>query len=224
VSLAQKILVPLFRGVTDSIFRVHAGPIAQVPASGPLILMMNHVNMWEVPLIYARLQPRRVHGMVLADRWKNPIIAWGLNACESIPLERGGSNLDSLKQGLEVLNAGRMLLIMPEGTRSGHGCLQAGHPGVLLLALRSGAPILPLVTHGGQGYRANLKRLRRTDFWITLGRPFRLKAPEGGLDSQARKKMVSEIMWQMAACLPPEFRGVYANLDEATQDTLQFCA
>lgn len=223
MSLSQKILVALFRGVTGSIFRVHAGQISQVPAQGPLILVMNHVNMWEVPLIYAQLQPRRVHGMVLADRWKNPVLGWGLNVCGAIPLERGGSNLDSLKRGLELLKTGEMLLIMPEGTRSGHGRLQVGHPGVLPLALRSGAPVLPLVTHGGAAYQANLKKLRRTDFWISVGKPFRLKAPGAGLDSASRKKMVNEIMWQMAAALPAEYRGIYANLDQATQDAIEFC-
>jgi 1-acyl-sn-glycerol-3-phosphate acyltransferase len=161
--------------------------------------------------------------MVLADRWKNRVLAWGLDACGSIPLERGGRNLGSLKQGLEALKAGEMLLIMPEGTRSGDGRLQVGHAGILLLALRSGAPILPLVTHGGEAYRENLKKLRRTDFWISVGKPFRLKAGTAGLDRSTRQKMVDEIMWQMASCLPAEYRGVYANLDEATQDFLSFC-
>jgi 1-acyl-sn-glycerol-3-phosphate acyltransferase len=79
------------------------------------------------------------------------------------------------------------------------------------------------VTHGGEKYRDNLKKLRRTDFYITLGKSFTLKAGNGALDNQARKQILDELMYQMAALLPPEYRGVYANLQDATQNHLDFC-
>ncbi len=223
MSLSRRFLVALFRGLSDAVFRVHAEPLAGVPAHGPLIIVMNHINILEIPLIYARLQPRAVHGLVLADHWKNPVIAWGLNACGSIPLQRGGGNLASFKKALDVLDAGEILLIMPEGTRSGTGKLQHAHPGVVLLGLKSKAPILPIVTHGGEKYKDNLKKLRRTDFYIALGKPFTLKAADGALDSQARNQMLDEMMYQLAALLPPEYRGEYANLPAATQKSLEFC-
>ena len=90
MSLSQHFLVALFRGVTSTMFRIHDKALARVPARGPLIIVMNHVQVFEIPLIYSRLQPRPVHGLVLADRWKNPIVGWGLDACGSIPVERGG--------------------------------------------------------------------------------------------------------------------------------------
>lgn len=223
MSLSRSFLVALFRGLSDVVFRVHAESLACVPAQGPLIIVMNHINILEIPLIYARLQPRPVHGLVLADHWKNPVVAWGLNACGSIPLQRCGGNLASIKKALDALSSGEILLIMPEGTRSGNGQLQHAHPGVVLLALKSKAPVLPIVTHGGEKYKENLKRLRRTDFYIALGKPFTLKAENGVLDSQARKQMLDELMYQMAAVLPPEYRGVYANLPDATQNYWEFC-
>ncbi len=223
MSLSRRFLVALFRALSDAVFRVHADALASVPAQGPLILVMNHINILEIPLIYARLQPRPVHGLVLADHWKNPLVAWGLNACGSIPLQRGGGNLASIKKALEVLSAGEILLMMPEGRRSGNGQLQNTHPGVVLLALKSNAPILPIVTHGGEKYKGNLKKLRRTDFYIALGRTFTLKAGNGMLDSRTRKQMLDEVMYQLAAVLPPEYRGVYANMPDATQNHLEFC-
>ena len=223
MSLSRRFLVLMFRALSDAIFCVHAEALAGVPASGPLILVMNHINILEIPLIYARLQPRPVHGLVLARHWKNPVVAWGLNACGSIPLQRGGGNLASFKKALGVLSTGEILLIMPEGTRSSNGKLQNAHPGVVLLALKSNAPILPIVTHGGEKYKNNLKKLRRTDFFITLGRTFTLKTGNGVLDSQARKQMLDEMMYQLAAMLPPEYRGVYAHLSAATQNHLEFC-
>jgi len=223
VSLSRNILVCLFRGLTDVVFRVFAEPLVCVPARGPLIIMMNHINILEIPLIYARLQPRPVHGLVLSDHWKNPVIAWGLNACGSIPLQRGDGNLASINKAIEILKAGEMIIIMPEGRRSGNGQLQHAHPGVVFLALKSEAPVLPIVTHGGEKYKDNLKKLRRTDFFITLGRSFTLKTGNGAVDSQVRRQMLDELMYQMAALLPPEYRGVYANLSGATQNYLEFC-
>ena len=223
MSLSQRFLVVLFRGLSDAVFRVHPEALAGVPARGPLILVMNHINILEIPLIYSRLQPRPVHGLVLADHWKNPVIAWGLDACGSIPLQRGGGNLASFKQALEVLSAGEILLIMPEGTRSGNGELQVAHPGVVLMALKSQAPILPIVTYGGEKYKRNLKKLRRTDFHITVGKPFTLKGLDGIVDSQARKSMLEEVMYQLAVRLPPEYRGVYAHPPNTTPNFLEFC-
>ena len=223
MSLSRRFLVILFRLLSDSVFRVHAEALAGVPAWGPLIIVMNHINILEIPLIYSRLQPRQVHGLVLASHWKNPLVAWGLNDCGSIPLQRGSGNLESIKKALDVLSAGEILLIMPEGTRSGNGQLQSASPGVVLLALKSKAPVLLIVTHGGEKYKDNLKKLRRTDFYIALGKPFTLKAGNGASDSQSRKQMLDELMYQMAALLPPEYRGVYANLPDATQNYLESC-
>ncbi len=209
MSLSERVLVFLFRVLTHTIFRIHDEPLAKVPARGPLIIVMNHINILEIPLIYAHLQPRPVHGLVLADRWKNPVVAWGLNACGAIPLERSGSNFGSIRRVFDVLKAGEIVLIMPEGTRSGDGHLGSGHPGVVLLAIKSKAPLLPIVSFGGEKYRENLKKLRRTDFYLTVGEPFRLKAEGKAVVGQDRKQMLDEIMYRMAALLPVEYQGAY---------------
>jgi 1-acyl-sn-glycerol-3-phosphate acyltransferase len=93
---------------------------------------------------------------------------------------------------------------------------------VVLLALKSKAPILLVVTHGGEKYKRNLKKLRRTDFHIVLGKPFTLKAGEEPVDSQIRRQMLDQVMVQMAALLPPEYRGVYANPPAVPQNYLEF--
>ncbi len=214
MSLSKQLLVILFRLLTHSIFRIHDEPLAKVPARGPLIIVMNHINILEIPLIYAHLQPRPVRGLVLADRWKNPVLAWGLNACGAIPLERSGSNFGSIKRVLDLLNAGEIVLIMPEGTRSGDGRLGSGYPGVVLLAIKSNAPLLPIVSFGGEKYRDNLKKLRRTDFYLAVGEPFRLKAEGRTVAGQDRKQMLDEIMDRMAALLPVEYRGAYTLRNE----------
>jgi 1-acyl-sn-glycerol-3-phosphate acyltransferase len=100
--------------------------------------------------------------------------------------------------------------------------LQQGHPGVVILALRSGAPLLPVVYYGAENFRENLRRLRRTDFHIVVGEPFYVDAGGERVTRQVRRQMVDEIMYQMAALLPPAYRGVYSDLSAATEKYLTF--
>jgi 1-acyl-sn-glycerol-3-phosphate acyltransferase len=199
------------RGLVDIIFRIDDSALAHVPPRGPLIIIANHVSILELPVMYLHLQPRPVHGMALATRWKNPIFRYLLNTAGSIPLQRGSTNLDSLRKGLELLKAGHILYIAPEGTRSHNGQLQIGHPGVVLLALKSRAPVLPVAFYGLESYRDNLKRLRRTDFNITVGKPFFVEAPSNLLGQPERQQLADEMMIQLAALLPPQYRGYYTS-------------
>jgi 1-acyl-sn-glycerol-3-phosphate acyltransferase len=222
MSLSQRFLVTLFRALTGSVFRIHDEALASIPKRGPLIIVSNHINIMEVPLIYTHLQPRPVHGLVLADRWKNPVVAWGLDTCGAIPLKRDAGNLESIHRSLDVLSAGEILLIMPEGTRSGDGRLQDAHPGVSLLALKSSAPLLPIAFHGGEQYKQNIKKFKRTDFYIKVGKLFHLNAAGEIVSGIVRKQMANEIMYQVAALLPPAYRGSYSDLSQATHKYLVY--
>jgi 1-acyl-sn-glycerol-3-phosphate acyltransferase len=222
MGLSKQFILLLFRAVTHAVFRIDASQLKQVPLQGPLILVTNHINIFEIPIIYSQLQPRPLHGLVLASRWKNPVVGWGLDVCGSIPLERGGMNLGAMRRALDCLKEGGMLIISPEGTRSGDGRLQAGHPGILPLALKSGAPLLPIGYYGGENYPLNLKKLRRTDFHIVVGKPFRLEGGGETASRETRARMVDEIMYQLAGILPEAYRGSYSDLNKRTEQYLKF--
>ena len=130
----------------------------------------------------------------------------------------------AIRRALAALDAGYILIVAPEGTRSGHGRLQRGHPGVAFLALRSGAPMLPVVYHGGELFWRNLHRLRRTNFHILVGQPFHLNADGVKVTRRVRRQMTDEIMYQVAALLPPAYRGDYSDLSVATETYLRFPA
>jgi 1-acyl-sn-glycerol-3-phosphate acyltransferase len=222
MDLSKQFILALFRAVTNTIFRIDSSQVEKVPAEGPLILVTNHINVFEIPIIYSRLQPRPLHGLVLATRWKNPLVGWGLNVCGSIPLERGGVNLDAMRRALDCLKAGGMLIIAPEGTRSGTGRLQAGHPGIVPLALKSGARLLPISYFGSENYKENLKKLQRTDFHMAVGRPFRLEGGSQTASREVRSQMVDEVMYQLASILPEAYRGNYADMTKKTEQYLVF--
>jgi 1-acyl-sn-glycerol-3-phosphate acyltransferase len=220
MTLSHFFVVATLKGLTSLICRIDDAQLARVPDRGPLIVATNHVNVIEIPIIYTRLQPRPVVGMVLADRWNNPLLGWVLDVGGTIPLRRGEPDVAALRTALDRLRAGHIIIIDPEGTRSGDGRLQKGHPGAVLLALRSGAPLLPVVFHGGENYKDDLRRLRRTDFHIEVGRPFHLDAGGRRVTRQVRQRMIDEVMYQMAALLPPAYRGVYSDLSAATEEYL----
>ncbi len=172
--------------------------------------------------MYTRLRPRRVHGMMLAERWNNPLLRWMLDVTETIPLHRGEADMHAIRMGLEVLEKGEILVIAPEGTRSHDGKMQPAHPGVVLLALHSHAPLIPVAFYGAEKYRENLSRLKRTDFHLRVGKPFRLDARGEKVTRQVREKMMDEMMYQLAALIPPEYRGHYADQSAASRRYIVF--
>ena len=207
--------------VTRLICRVDDHQLARIPAAGPLILVSNHINFIEVPLVYTHLMPRPVTGFAKAETWNNPAMAYLFNLWKAIPLRRGEADLAGLRRGLAALAAGHILAVAPEGTRSGDGCLKRGHPGIVLLAALSGAPVLPLVYYGSERFRSNLTRLRRTDFHIRVGEPFSVRPQTERISSPVRQQIADEIMYQLAALLPPPYRGEYADLARATKEYLE---
>lgn len=115
-----------------------------------------------------------------------------------------------------------MLGLAPEGTRSHHGRLQRGRPGIVLLASRApGMLILPLVVYGQERFFQNLRHLRRTEVRIVAGQGFYLNPGNAQITHQIRQEITDEIMAQIAALLPPEYRGVYSN-SAATKHYLRF--
>jgi 1-acyl-sn-glycerol-3-phosphate acyltransferase len=212
MTFSQRFVVAIFKGITSLICRIDDAQLELVPKQGPLIIVTNHVNILEIPIIYTHLQPRRVHGMVLAERWKNPIFGWILDVCETIPLHRNEADLAAIRKALKYLEQGETLIISPEGTRSSDGRLQPAHPGTVLLALHSHAPLLPVVYYGAEHYKNNLTRLQRTDFHLGVGEPFYLEESGGKATRLVRERMMDEVMYQLAAILPAEYRGEYDDL------------
>jgi 1-acyl-sn-glycerol-3-phosphate acyltransferase len=208
--------------ITRLICRVDDEQLAQIPQHGPLILVTNHINFLDVPLVYTHLIPRRVTGFAKSETWDNPFLRPLFNLWGAIPLRRGEADIPAVKKCLKALEAGYIIGIAPEGTRSGHGRLQRGHPGVVTIAMRSQAPVIPLAYYGSECFRNNISRLKRTDFHIKVGRPFRLKALDERTTKDTRLKISDEIMYQLAELLPAAYRGVYSDLSIASTNYLEF--
>jgi 1-acyl-sn-glycerol-3-phosphate acyltransferase len=202
-TLPFQVVTTALKGLTGILCRVNDAQLAQVPDRGPLILIINHVNFLEAPVIFPRLQPRPMTGFAKAETWDNLALRLLADLWDAIPIQRGEADVAAMRRALAALEAGYILIVAPEGTRSG-------------------APLLPLVYHGGERFWDNLHRLRRTDFHIVVGQPFYLSAEGISVTGEVRHQMADEIMYQMAALLPPAYRGMYSDLSAATETYLRF--
>lgn len=218
----EKVTNQVIKWITTALCRVDSRQLARVPTQGPLIIVANHINFLEAPVIYSRLSPRPITGFAKTETWDSPFLGWLFDIWGIIPIRRGEPDKTALKRGVQALKDGHILAIAPEGTRSNDGRLLRGHPGIAMVALLSGSPILPLAHHGHENYREDLRRLRRTNFYMIVGQPFSLKSHGEKITGAVRQQMTDEIMYQLAALLPPANRGVYADLSKATVKYLTF--
>ena len=119
-----------------------------------------------------------------------------------------------IRRAEAALAQGIAVGMFPEGTRSVTGALQRAHPGAGLLALRSGAPVLPMVITGSELLPFNGKKGRRRGgpfgVQVRIGAPFTIPREANGrkVDAEAATDLM---MARIAQMLPPEYRGEYAN-------------
>ena len=205
---------------TGILCRIDAPDLHKVPKQGPLLVYSNHTGQIEVPLVYSHLQPRPVTGLAKVETWDGWFLRFIFNLWEAIPVRRGEADMVAVRKSLEVLEQGKILAIAPEGTRNKTGVLNKAHPGVIILALRSGAPLLPVAHWGGENFLSNLKQMKRTDFHIRVGESFKLDPGSERVTREVRQQMVDEMMYRLAALLPEYYRGAYADLENATEKYL----
>ncbi|MFS8543960.1 MAG: 1-acyl-sn-glycerol-3-phosphate acyltransferase, partial [Limnochordales bacterium] len=141
--LARRVLRPLFAWY----FRWECQDFHHLPPAGPAILAANHVNYLD-PLLIGAAVPRQIHFMAKHELFHNRALAWLLDRVGAFPVRRGQADRQAIRRALELLAAGKVVGIFPEGTRSETGELQDVQGGTALLALKSGAPVVPLAVLG----------------------------------------------------------------------------
>jgi len=203
------------------LLRLKVEGVENIPPAGPVILMINHVSFLD-PFVVAASMPRLVTAMSKAENFAIPFWGWVFKLYGAIPVRRGEVDRKALKGALEVLKTDTILLVAPEGTRSRTGALQTAHDGMAYIAQRSGATIVPVAITGAPEFRRYIKRLRRTPVHIQVGKPFSLRTHARKIERETLRAMTTEAMYQLAAVLPPEYRGVYNDLAQATEHYIDF--
>ena len=188
--------------------------LENLPRTGPAIIVANHYTLAD-PIVagYATCWKigRMVHMIAKVQIKSWPLVGWIGRRAGVIYVRRGTSDLESQRALLAVLAAGRPMIIFPEGTRSPTGALITARNGAALLAMRSGAAIVPVGITGTEGmlsWRAVFgPRPRAT---VRIGQPFTLHhRADGPIDRAELTEATTRIMREVAALLPPARRGVY---------------
>jgi 1-acyl-sn-glycerol-3-phosphate acyltransferase len=194
--------------------------LENVPVSGPAILMINHIAFID-PIVVLHLLPRNIVPMAKIEVYNYPGVGIFPRLWEVIPVRRQEIDRRAIRQALEILSAGEIILVAPEGTRS--PALQQAREGVAYLAVRSHAPIIPVAVDGTIGFPA----LRFSARWkspgavIRFGHQIYFKNEYLNPGREEIRKMTDEVMYILAALLPEERRGYYKDLSKATRDTIE---
>lgn len=157
--------------------RIEAHGIEHLPSSGPALIALNHksdVDPFYVGICFHR--PLRF--LAKAELFDNRAIGWAVGHLGSIPLRRGESDRRALEASLACLAAGEALLMFPEGTRFDDDAIHPFQPGIGMLALRSGAPVVPAAVVGTRGaLRGRPPRFPKVR--VLVGPPVDLSGLEG---------------------------------------------
>jgi 1-acyl-sn-glycerol-3-phosphate acyltransferase len=197
------------------LWRVKVDGRVNVPTSGPVILAPNHRSFMDsmfLPLVVRR----RVTFVAKAEYFDNWKTRWFFRGAGQIPIRREGGSASerALETAQEVLAAGGVFAIYPEGTRTRDGKLHRGHTGVARLALETGAPIIPVGLIGTdevQGTDRIRPRLFRT-VTVSFGAPLDLRRhAQVERDRLVLRDIADELMYEIQVLTGYTYEDTYAT-------------
>ena len=209
------------RTIVRAIVRFRSeGDFGAIPKTGPLIVAANHASSADPVLITSFLSQaidRPINWLGKRELLEWPPAGWAFRIAAIHPVDREAADLEAFRSAMRILDAGQVLAIFPEGTRSQDGALQPVREGAGMLALRSGAPVLPVAVVDSDRLWPKGSLLPKAGKRVSVryGAPFTVTdaLEASGLPTkgrQATEAATRVIMTRIAALLPPRQRGVYA--------------
>jgi 1-acyl-sn-glycerol-3-phosphate acyltransferase len=183
----------LLEGVTLLLLNALGGLYVQgeenVPATGPVLMVSNHVSFLD-PVSIGDASPRRVVFMAKAGLFDNKLLNFLLRGVDSFPVRRGEADRAAFRTTLTMLGEGRVVCIFPEGTRSPDGELMEAEPGAALFAVKTGCPVVPVYVRNSQKMLDLKGRLHRAKITVAFGPSFTLTR---GMEKEGGARMMAEI-------------------------------
>jgi 1-acyl-sn-glycerol-3-phosphate acyltransferase len=210
------------RLVVHAIVRMRVeGDLDAIPREGPLIVAANHASSADPVLIGAFLnsaidRPLNWLGKRELTEWA--VTGWAFRRAGIHPVDRDAADLESFRTAMRILDAGQVLAVFPEGTRSRDGALQQVREGVGMLALRSGAPVLPVAVVDSDRMWPRGRLLPKFGRRVTVryGTAFDVGAELAARGEPVKGRAATEaatrlVMARIAALLPERQRGMYTE-------------
>lgn len=183
-------------------FRIRVRGRHRVPRRGGLLIVANHTSHLDPILVGHAALPRDLHFFARSSLFKNRLFGGLLRRLQAIPVARGQGDREALQRALALLEEGKALVVFPEGTRSPDGQLGEAKPGVGLLALQAGVPIICAHISGAhRAFPRGAKFPRPRKIRIEWGEP---RTPErwralGPADERPARAIVQALMDELAS-------------------------
>jgi 1-acyl-sn-glycerol-3-phosphate acyltransferase len=198
------------RTAINLLARTEARGVNNIPKSGPFIFATNHMSYVDPVLLYYYIGGEHITGWA-ADKYRKHIFGAIAKLGNPIFIRRGVVDRDALDAGVEALKSGLAFGLAPEGTRSTTGALIKAKTGISYLAEHSKAPIFIAAITGTEKAVSELKRLHRPHLKVRFSKSFHLPPLDPDDRTASMRRNADEVMCRMAAMLPPEYRGEYAD-------------
>ncbi len=181
-----------------------------IPRQGPLLVVANHLNLADPPLVSVSLGRKAIF-MAKEELFRSKFSGYFIRGFGAFPINRGRLDRKALSQAEKLLADGWALVMFPEGARSKNTQLQPAFPGSALVAIHSCAPILPVGISGTESIKGIGWLLRRPRLTVNIGPAFHLPPLNSRVTKEELAQFTSLIMGHIAELLPSEYRGHYAK-------------
>jgi 1-acyl-sn-glycerol-3-phosphate acyltransferase len=201
------------RLILNIIARIEMVGFDNLPTSQGFVIAANHIGRLDAALAYYVLDRPDII-MVVAEKYeKYAFLRWLVRITNGMFIDRYNADIKAIREMLRRLQQGQILTITPEGTRSKSGNLIQAKPGGIYLAWKAGVPILPVALTGSEDavVKDRLKHFKRLNIKAVAGKPFTLPPIDGKDRDAALQEYTDDVMYRIAALLPPERRGFYAD-------------
>lgn len=216
MTLSQKIFFTTLRPLLRICFSWKVEGRENVPLTGPLILVANHVHVVD-PIFLVFAFPRWITFVAKEELFRSLFLRLWLRWAGSLPLQRDGKVRDKqriLEGARKALEEGLILGMFPEGARSHDGKLRKGKAGSAVIASKTDVPLLPVGIIGTDKVHGIGWLWKRPRIVVRIGKPFKLPPINHKISKSQMQLLTTQLMKEIAALLPPEYQGAYEKHED----------
>lgn len=184
---------------------------ARYPAAGPVIVVANHLSNADPGILAAGVLGRRIRYMAKVELFESKIGIF-IRLYGAFPVRRFEADVGALLTAERILKRGGVIGMFPEGHRSRDGLFARPHPGTAMIALRTGATVLPCAIIGTEVLRNPLNLVRRPPISVTIGEPIVLEVVKRPTETQVNE-LSERIYSEIRALLPDRYLGPYTGME-----------
>ena len=208
-TLFRKSLVTMLKILFHMVMKMEVIGLEHLPPDGPVVIACNHVTNFDVFPMQLSL-PRPIFFMAKAELFKFSLMDVALRNLGAFPVYRGEKDAWAMRHANKVLEHGGTLGMFPEGTRNKGRGLGVAKTGTARMSIENKCPIVPMVVIGTDQFFKHFPR--RTNVTVELLPPL---SPSPG---ETPLSLTDRLMFSMAAALPEDMRGVYAEIPKGFEN------